>query len=397
VTSTRHQTGPAPAPGPALGPALEPALQPTLEPALEPALHRAPVAGSPVDRADLRARVSAELDAFLDRQDARLAAVAPEVVELAVALRELLAGGKRLRPAFGYWGWRAAGMPDDGRMVTAAAALELFQACAIVHDDVMDRSDLRRGRPAAHRRFATLHRSEGWRGDGDPFGTAAAILLGDLCLSWSDEMFFGSGLEPERLARARDIFDEMRTELMGGQYLDLLEQALGGGSVPRARRVIQFKSARYTVLRPLQLGAALAGAGRDLTECYAAYGLPLGEAFQLRDDVLGVFGDPVETGKPAGDDLREGKRTVLVAVAAERGTRAQRVVLDRHLGDPALDADGVAAVREVIVRTGALAEVERMIDELTGHALAALDRAPVESEGGQVLRELAAAATARRD
>jgi geranylgeranyl diphosphate synthase, type I len=161
--------------------------------------------------------------------------------------------------------------------------------------------------------------------------------------------------------------------------------------------VIQFKSARYTVLRPLQLGAALAGAGRDLTECYAAYGLPLGEAFQLRDDVLGVFGDPVETGKPAGDDLREGKRTVLVAVAAERGTRAQRVVLDRHLGDPALDADGVAAVREVIVRTGALAEVERMIDELTGHALAALDRAPVESEGGQVLRELAAAATARRD
>ena len=372
MTSTRQQTEPAPVPETAL-------------------------AGSPVDREDLRARVSAALDGFLERQDARLAGVAHEVGELVVALRELLAGGKRLRPAFAYWGWRAAGMPDDDRMITAAAALELFQACAIVHDDVMDRSDLRRGRPAAHRRFATLHRAEGWRGDADAFGTAAAILLGDLCLSWSDEMFFGSGLEPERLERAREIFDEMRTELMGGQYLDLVEQALGGGSVPRARRVIQYKSARYTVLRPLQLGAALAGASAELTECYSAYGLPLGEAFQLRDDVLGVFGDPDETGKPAGDDLREGKRTVLVAVAAERGTRAQRTVLERHLGDPALDAGGVAALRKVIVATGAVGEVERMIDQLTGRALAALDRAPVEPHAGQVLRELATAATARRD
>ncbi|HEV7653198.1 MAG TPA: polyprenyl synthetase family protein [Mycobacteriales bacterium] len=367
MTSTQDRTGPALHPGP--GPVLE--------------------------REDLRGRVAGALESFLDRQDARLFAVGYETGELVRAVRELLRGGKRLRPAFGYWAWRGAGLPDDDRMVAAAASLELFQACALIHDDVMDRSDTRRGRPAAHRRFGTLHASEGWRGDGDSFGTGAAILLGDLCLGWTDEMFFGSGLEPDRLLRARPLFDEMRTELMGGQYLDLLEQAMGGGSVPRARRVIQYKSARYSVLRPLQLGAALAGADRALLSAYEAYGLPLGEAFQLRDDVLGVFGDPAETGKPAGDDLREGKRTVLVALAAQRGGPAQVRLLERLLGDPALDPAGVQRLREVIVVTGALAEVEAMIAACTERAVQALDASAVDPDAGLVLRELAAAATTR--
>ena len=351
---------------------------------------------APLERADLRRRVSVALDCFLDRQDARLAAVGAEAGELVLALRELLGGGKRLRPAFGYWGWRGAGMADDDRMVTAAASLELFQACAIIHDDVMDRSDTRRGQPAAHRRFEWLHRSAGWRGDNEVFGTGAAILLGDLCLAWTDEMFYSSGLEPDRLLRARPQFDEMRTELMGGQYLDLLEQAMGGGSVPRARRVIHYKSARYSVLRPLRLGAALAGADLALHASYDAYGLPLGEAFQLRDDVLGVFGDPAETGKPAGDDLREGKRTVLVALAAQLGTAVEARVIEQHLGDPALDAAGVLRLREVIVGSGALARVERMIADCTDQALGALDTAAVDPDADTVLRELAAAATTRR-
>jgi geranylgeranyl diphosphate synthase type I len=372
VTSTRHQ----------------------LAQALPTGLLRAPL-DSPVDRAALRQRISIALDTFLDRQDAKLAAVG-EIGELMRALREMLTGGKRLRPAFGYWAWRGAGMPDDDRMVAAAASLELFQACALVHDDVMDRSDTRRGRPAAHRRFASLHSASGWRGDGEAFGTGAAILLGDLCLSWSDEMFFGSGLESERLARARVVWDEMRSELMGGQYLDMLEQAVGGGSVRRARRVIEYKSARYSVLRPLQLGAQLGGASEDLCAAYEEYGLSLGEAFQLRDDVLGVFGDPAETGKPAGDDLRDGKRTVLVALAAERGTPAQAELVERLLVAPELDPAGVTVLRNVIVQTGALGEVERMIDELTGRALAALDTAPLDAEAEAAFRHLAAAATTRR-
>ena len=278
---------------------------------------RQPTPPSPLDREDLRQRVQKCLNAFVAGQQHLLDAVSAELTPLTDALTDLLNGGKRLRPGFCYWGFRGAGGTDSDEVLTAAAALELFQACAIVHDDVMDGSDTRRGQPAVHRRFAALHRTEGWTGDPEGFGAGAAILLGDLALSWSDQMLSTCGLPADALARGHRVFDEMRTELMGGQYLDLLEQARGGGSVQRALRVARYKSAKYTIEKPLHLGAVLAGAGQDVLDGYSGYGLPLGEAFQLRDDVLGVFGDPAETGKPAGDDLREGNRTVLVALALE--------------------------------------------------------------------------------
>jgi geranylgeranyl diphosphate synthase type I len=349
----------------------------------------------PLDRADLRQRVQKALDAFVAGQLHRLDGVSEELGPLADALTDLVAGGKRLRPAFCYWAFRGAGGVDSDEVVAAAASLELFQACALIHDDVMDGSDTRRGQPAVHRRFASLHRAHGWQGDPEAFGCGAAILLGDLALSWSDEMLATSGMPAAVLAPAKRVFDEMRTELMGGQYLDLLEQARGGGSVERALRVARYKSAKYTVERPLHLGAALAGAGPDLLAAYSGFGLPLGEAFQLRDDVLGVFGDPSLTGKPAGDDLREGKRTVLVAMALERASAAQQDVVRRHLGDPHLSEQGVAALREVLTDTGACARVEQLIAELLDDAVAAVRAAPVETAARAVLEDLALAATAR--
>ncbi|HWG93526.1 MAG TPA: polyprenyl synthetase family protein [Mycobacteriales bacterium] len=352
-------------------------------------------ATSPLDREDLRQRVQKCLNAFLAEQQHVLDAVSEELVPLTDALGDLVAGGKRLRPAFCYWGFRGAGGVDSDAVVVAAASLELFQACAIVHDDVMDDSDTRRGLPAVHRRFAALHRTEGWLGDPEAFGTGAAILLGDLCLAWSDQMLAECGMPLDRLQAACKVYDEMRAELMGGQYLDLLEQARGGGSVERALRVARFKSAKYTIERPLHLGAALAGADQEVLTGYSGYGLPLGEAFQLRDDVLGVFGDPAETGKPAGDDLREGKRTALVAMALETATPAQAAVVRKNLGDPHLSDDGVAALRDVITETGALGRVEALVEELLADALAALEAAPVEEEARGVLGELALAATAR--
>jgi geranylgeranyl diphosphate synthase, type I len=360
-----------------------------------PGVDRTPSSPRPLDREDLRQRVQKCLDEFVTGQQHVLDGVSEELGQLTDALGDLLAGGKRLRPAFCYWGFRGAGGTDSEQVVVAAASLELFQACAIVHDDVMDDSDTRRGSPAAHRRFAALHRSEGWLGDPASFGTGAAILLGDLCLVWSDQMLSTCGLPPEDLRRGHKVYDEMRAELMGGQYLDLLEQARGGGSVARALRVARYKSAKYTIERPLHLGAALAGAGPDVLAGYSGYGVPLGEAFQLRDDVLGVFGDPAQTGKPAGDDLREGKRTALVAMALEAATPGQAAVVRRHLGDPHLSEAGVTALREVITDTGALARVERLVDELVGDSMEALAAAPLEDEARGVLAELAVAATAR--
>ncbi len=360
---------------------------------------------NPLDAAALRSRVQQALDEFMVAQQRRLEAVSPDLSPLEQSAADLLRGGKRLRAAFCYWGWRGAGGEDDEEdltpIVRAAAALELFQAAALVHDDVMDNSDTRRGMPAVHRRFAADHRAAGWAGSDERHGQAAAILIGDLCLSWSDEALAGSGLEPEALARGRSVFDVMRTELMAGQYLDMLEQARSDAVVPgteaaaRARRVIRFKSAKYTIEHPLLLGGTLAGGDRDLLDTYSAFGLPLGEAFQLRDDVLGVFGDPSQTGKPAGDDLREGKRTVLVAFALEHASTLAAKQLEASLGDPSLDAGAVERLRELIVETGALRRVEALIEALVAESREALARGAIRPPADAVLHDLVDAATTR--
>jgi geranylgeranyl diphosphate synthase type I len=348
-------------------------------------------------------RVRKEIDEalldFVDRQRPGMLAISGDLAPLLSALDALLAGGKRLRPAFCYWGWRAAGGEDIEAargIATAAASLELLQASALIHDDVMDASDTRRGQPSAHRRFEAMHREQGWRGGAAPFGEGAAILLGDLCLAWSAEMFDASGLEEESLRRGRRVFDLMRTEVICGQYLDMLESARGAGTVGNALTVVEYKSAKYTIERPLHMGAALAGAGPEVVAALRAYGLPLGIAFQLRDDVLGVFGDPAETGKPAGDDLREGKRTVLVAFTLERATAAQAELVESRLGDPELDSAGVAELRAVIEDTGALAACEEMIERYTEQARTAPQAAPIAADARAALAELAVAATARR-
>jgi len=350
-----------------------------------------------LDRADLRNRVQVALRTFLRHQRGRLAEIEQTALSpVADAVESLvLSGGKRLRPAFAYWGYRGAGGQDSDEVVGTVAALELVQASALIHDDVMDGSATRRGEPAVHRRFAGLHAASGWRGDAGAFGTAAAILLGDLCLVWSDELLHRGGLDPQTLARARPVFDEMRSEVTLGQYLDVQTQATGDTSTGRASLVARFKSAKYTIEQPLLLGAAIANAPASLVKAYSAFGLPLGEAFQLRDDILGVFGDPAVTGKPAGDDLREGKRTYLVAAALETAGPAGRGLIERCLGDPRLDARGVAALREMIVDSGALARTEERIEELTAAALHALDGVEVEPEAAEVLAGLAAFATRR--
>ncbi|MGI5168718.1 polyprenyl synthetase family protein [Spirillospora sp. CA-253888] len=348
----------------------------------------------------IRKEIDEALLAFVDRQRPGLLAVGEDLAPMLSALTALLSGGKRLRPAFCYWGWRAAGGEEahgtaEG-IVNAAASLELLQASALIHDDVMDSSDTRRGQPSVHRRFEALARESGWPGAAATFGEGAAILLGDLCLAWSAEMYEDSGLDAARLRRGRPVYDLMRTEVMCGQYLDLLEGARGGGTVEAALRVVEYKSAKYTIERPLQLGAALAGGTPEIDAALTGYGLPLGIAFQLRDDVLGVFGDPAETGKPAGDDLREGKRTVLVALTLARTGAAEAAELERRLGDPELDAAGVAELRSIIEGSGGLAACEAMIDEYAERADTALAAAPITAEARDALAGLAVAATARR-
>ena len=354
------------------------------------------MAHDPAALGDIREQVGRALREFLDQQRAVLLRAGGELLPVLEALEELLAAGKRLRPAFCYWGWRGAGGADCPPILTAAAALELLHASALVHDDVIDGSDTRRGRPSLHRRFAARHAGQRWHGSPESFGTGAAILMGDLLLSWTDGMYHASGLPDGALRRGQAVLDLMRTEVIAGQYLDLVSQAAGNETVQSALRVVEYKTAKYTIERPLHLGAALAGfPGGPVPAALTAYGLPLGVAYQLRDDILGVFGDPTQTGKPAGDDVREGKRTVLLAIARSRAGAAQARIIDERLGDPRLDAAGVAEVRAVITDTGALAACETMIDEHVAEAVAALGRAPVTDEAKAALAELAVTATAR--
>ncbi len=344
----------------------------------------------------LGARVQEHLDDFLAGRRALLSAMGPETEPLLDEAAAAVAGGKRLRPAFCVAGWQAAGgAPDDDRLLRAAASLELLHASALVHDDLVDGSDTRRGRPSVHRGFERRHRDAGWRGDPGRFGAGAAVLLGDLLLTWAHEMLRGCGLDPATVDRGAPWFDACTTEVTTGQYLDLVAQATATSDEDMALRVVRYKSASYTVVRPLHLGAALGGGDDALLTDLTAYGTPVGVAFQLRDDVLGVFGDPDETGKPAGDDLREGKRTVLLARTAGRVGADERQTLDRLVGDPDLDAAGLRRLRELIVGCGALASMEQTIAELEAEALSALDALTVGDDVRERLTTLAAAALQR--
>ncbi|MBG6134124.1 polyprenyl synthetase family protein [Longispora fulva] len=307
----------------------------------------------------------------------------------------ILHGGKRLRPTFCHWGWRAAGGTDSAGIVAAASALEFFHAFALVHDDVMDDSDLRRGRPTVHQVFATQHAKQHWRGDSAAYGRAIAVLVGDLCAGWADQMFRESGLAQADLDRAAGVFATMRAEVVAGQYLDLLTAARGG-TVAEAMTVARLKSARYTVTRPMQIGAALAGADPVVMDRFATFGDPLGEAFQLRDDMLGLFGDPSVTGKSCLDDLRAAKATLLVLLARDRADPTQRAQLDDLVGQPLLDERGADAVRDIVVRTGALAETENRILKLSAAASTAVRAAPVDTDAALQIVALAARLADRR-
>ncbi len=356
--------------------------------------------GSGWDSAGFRDRVQSALDAFLDEQAERLAPLGDDAARLLAEARLSVSGGKRFRAAFCYWGHRAVTPapdgqhPDEDAVIRACASLELLHASALVHDDLMDASDTRRGRPATHRQFGSDHRAAGWSGDAEQYGGAAAILLGDLLLSWADELLRRCGLPLEQVAPALDVFDRCRSEVIAGQFLDVSVQARGRADVDTAMTVLRYKSAKYSIERPLHIGAALAGATPATMAELSAFGLPLGEAFQLRDDLLGVFGDPGATGKPAGDDLIEGKRTVLVALALDGAGPEDAVLLDRSLGTR-LDVAQVEELRGIIDRSGAHAQVEDVIGELATHAVAALERADLDDHARDVLRELASAATDR--
>lgn len=330
----------------------------------------------------------------------------PAVAQTGAALADfVLGGGKRVRPLFLYAGWRcgsseqsggptAPGEPaDPATVLRVGAAVELVQACALVHDDILDRSDTRRGRPTVHRVFEQAHREHGWSGDAAHHGASVAILIGDLALAWADDLVHGYRPAPHPApaplpSGVPALWSRMRTEVLGGQLLDIVNEASGDESIMASYRVMEYKTAAYTVARPLELGAALAVSSTGLQQDLHRIGTGLGLAFQLRDDLLGVFGDPAQTGKPSGDDLIAGKRTVLLGLALAEAAPADAQRLRELLGRPLDDAE-LAAARAVLVESGAVAEVERQIAGHRDTALAQIAELPVDAAARADLTTLA--------
>ncbi|RPA64870.1 polyprenyl synthetase family protein [Gordonia oryzae] len=341
----------------------------------------------------------------IDGHAAILVGVDPDVGSLVEAIRAAAMGGKRLRGQFCVWGARVAaeasgstGSPSTPGVLNTATAIEMFHLAALIHDDFMDGSDTRRGVPTVHRSFTDRHVAEHLSGDAGTHGSAMAILAGDLCLTWSDELLGDAVADLDRATRSavRSMWSTMRDEAFAGQTLDMLAQTRETVTRQRARTILRYKSAKYTISHPLRLGGALAGAPVPLLSQYDEIGVLAGEAFQLRDDVLGMFGDPAETGKPVIDDLREGKRTLLVALTQERASPAGRRLLTTSLGNPQVTVDDLLAVRELMVSTGALADTEDRIDDLTASAQEVIGRIEVDESTRARLRELVRQSVRRR-
>ncbi|MFN2555801.1 MAG: polyprenyl synthetase family protein [Nitriliruptorales bacterium] len=335
----------------------------------------------------LRERLEAALTDEVNRLWSRLVGLHPYLAPLADELRAfVLRGGKRLRPLFVLLGFQAAGGGDPQAVMGPALALELLHTCALVHDDVIDRSALRRGHPAVHAAFAGRHPVQGCR---DRYGEAVAILLGDLAFVQADELFLRSEVPSSRLLAAFRVFTTMREELTAGQFLDVEASRSGATSIELALAVARYKSGSYSVARPLEIGARLADGGDGLSHRLAAAGLPLGQAFQLRDDVLSVFGAEAETGKPTLSDLAEGKRTLLVALTAERLDAASRARFDALLGRSDLSDEQADELRGLMRASGGLAATERWTDELFNQAMEQLEAIPIAEGTRDELRDLA--------
>lgn len=319
-------------------------------------------------------------------------------VDIAPAvLTGLLDGGKCLRSTFMYLGWLCGAETDpesDTAALRAAAGLELLHAFALLQDDVMDDSPLRRGRPAAHVQFGDWHQRQRLSGSRERFGASIAVLLSDLCLVWAEQMMRESGLPAAALTRAWPHYDAMRVELAVGQFADVANDA---GAMPTLQAVLDVarrKSGNYTVRRPLEIGAAAAGR-EDLLEALGGYGAAIGEAFQLRDDLLGVFGSPELTGKPAGGDLAERKATSIVVAAQRMADPDVRVQFDELMKADDLTESDIERWRALILGTGAVDCIEEMITTRVTAADEHLADSRISEPVRRALAEMAAVCTRR--
>jgi len=330
--------------------------------------------------------VDFQMNIFLDKKIEEAREISEEATILVDEVKRFVsAGGKRVRPAFLYSGYIAAGGKAHAAATFASLCVEFLHTFALIHDDIIDKSDTRRGRATSHKAFENTHKSKKYPGDREHFGLSSAILAGDLAFTFAEEILTSSPFPQERLRRARYFFDQMKFQVISGEYLDVLGSYKKRLTEEEVLNILEYKTAKYTVERPLQIGAMLAGAEVDILEAFTAYGIPLGQAFQLQDDILGIFGDAEKIGKPVGADIREGKKTVLITKTYELASKREEQLLDRVVGNFAATDKDLYRVKEIIYSVGAYDYAIKLSHRLIDQAKTAIDKDKYGGEGKEYL------------
>lgn len=351
-----------------------------------------------------RKKTQQTLDIFLEQKTNELKEISNNCTPLINSIKTLTNNGKKLRAIICFWGWQSVTeTKDETNIYKIAAALELFQAAALIHDDIIDNSDTRRNNPTTHKTFSQLHENQNLVGDPENFGKNSAILCGDLCLAWSEELF---GQIPQISQKTKEIFNLMRTEVMAGQYLEILQEKTpfsitekaNRQELEEAKKILTYKSAKYSIKNPLLLGATFGLSQKTpqtLLENYAKFGMAIGKAFQLRDDVLDIFGDPDIIGKPINGDLQSSKKTVLITLTKQKSNTKEKIILESLLKKTEKQSFEIDILKKIILECGALQEVEDTINKLYEDAFAILEKIEIDKKSKSALQEIINFATKR--
>jgi geranylgeranyl diphosphate synthase type I len=330
------------------------------------------------------------LDAYFGAKIDEASKVHPEAVVLSEGVRRFIRnGGKRVRPAFAYSAYVASGGRSLEAILYASAALEVLHAWALIHDDIIDNANLRHGKPSVHKVFEDFHRKRALSGSAGKFGTDAAILVGDLALTFADELLNTAPFPAERIRRAKEYYDLMKKQVIFGEYLDVVAPLKKQVTERDLLTILEYKTAKYTVERPMHIGAVLAGAEEDTLRIFSSYAVPLGQAFQIQDDIMGTFSNEAKIGKPVDSDIKEGKRTLLVLKAYEFSKGAEKRLLDAVLGNQSAGEAEIEAARQIMRSSGALEYSQELAYKLIKKAKGAILQAKLVEEGREYLLQAA--------
>jgi len=333
--------------------------------------------------------VEKELDLFFKDKLEKADKIDPSSKQMIELLKEFtLRGGKRLRAALVYYGYRCFSNKNLKEIIKASVTMELIQSYLLIHDDIIDNDDLRRNGPTLHISYKNIAKRKYKKIDSNHFGLSMAILAGDICAAFANEIMAKLKIKEKNKIQALNVLNHSLHHVIYGQVLDVLSE-LRIITNKDIEKIHRLKTATYTIESPLHIGALLAGAKQKHLKTLSNYAIPLGKAFQIKDDILGMFGEKEKVGKPVGSDIKEGKKNLLILKALESATPAQRQAIEEALGNQDLTKNQLNQVRAIVIKTGSLSYSQNLAKNLVKKAKSAIKSAKFRPVGKNFLLKIA--------